>query len=480
MDERSDYRQPIPSKIPPATGIGSGLPIHQTTGWNTQEPITTHEPGESSRPSGAHDFASIRQAVRAASSSPDESSDAAAANLVGVSASPWDETSADREVLRVKLAWAKLMWLMAFLMVLLAVSYLVPFIAENTQYAITRGKQRAEYDFAKQHLAGDPLAQMSQAYQMVSQRVSPSVVHINTIASGSDVYLPTLSLQSPSRSRMPAEGQGSGFIVDAGGYVVTNYHVIRDAQRIQVALSDGRRVEGQIIGYDKETDLAVLKIKADKLIAAQWANSDDVNVGSLVWAVGSPFGLERSITSGILSAKHRAGLAGTPYQDFLQSDAAVNPGNSGGPLVDIQGRVLGVNTAIVGDAYQGISFAVPSNVAREVFERLRDDGLVRRGWLGVALDVPDREEAIKAGSTEGNGALVSQVVDGDGMQSPAAKAGIESGDIVIRWNDTPVDAPATLSNLVARTPVGSTASVVIARGGQQSTVEVVVGLRPSP
>lgn len=473
MDQRRDPSDDLPiGSLPTA-------PSPPTAPGNSADAAPRSATPNSALPSDVQ--ATAREATAARM---EEITELQASSLVGVSSSPWDEdaphSTSDREVLRVKLAWAKLLWLMAFLVVLLAVSYLVPFIAENTQYAITRGKQRAEYDFAKVHLADAPLAQMSLAYQMVSQHVSPSVVHINTVAAGSDMYLPGLPLRSPSRSRMPSEGQGSGFIVDAAGYVLTNYHVVRDAQRIQVSLSDGRRVEGQILGYDKETDLAVIRIQADKLIAATWADSDEVNVGSLVWAVGSPFGLERSITSGILSAKHRAGLAGTPYQDFLQSDAAVNPGNSGGPLVDIQGNVLGVNTAIVGDAYQGISFAVPSNVAREVFERLRDDGLVRRGWLGVALDVADRDEAIKAGSPDGKGALVSQVVDGDGETSPAAQAGIESGDIVIRWNDTPVDAPATLSNLVARTPIGSTASVVIARGGTQMTVEVTVGLRPLP
>src|SRR5690606_6488902 len=147
-----------------------------------------------------------------------------------------------------------------------------------------------------------------------------------------------------------------------------------------------RRVTGEVVSMDPETDLAVIRVDAGNLIAADWGDSDRTDVGALVWAVGSPFGLERTITSGILSAKHRAGLAGTPYQDFLQTDAAVNPGNSGGPLVNAQGNVVGVNTAIVGDAYQGISFAVPSNVAREVYERLRGDGEVRRGWLGVALD----------------------------------------------------------------------------------------------
>lgn len=394
---------------------------------------------------------------------------------------PLDRRDDDRqqtaEANRVRLAWAKLMWLLAFLAVLLAISYLVPYIAENTQYAITRGKQRAEHDFATEHLSGSPLSQMSRAYQMVSQAVGPSVVHIST--QGDENNLFTLPMGGSRNGRIPLDGQGSGFIVDPAGYILTNLHVIRDAREITVSLSDGRKMPAQIIGADRETDLAVLKIKADKLTAAQWGDSTELHAGALVWAVGSPFGLERSITSGILSATNRAGLAGTPYQDFLQTDAAVNPGNSGGPLVDIQGQVIGVNTAIVGDAYQGISFAIPSNVARQVFERIKDDGQVRRGWLGVRLDSITEEHATDIGLAEPTGAYVAEVVQQTGGGSPAAKAGILAGDVVMKWNGKAVSGPASLSTLVAATEVGSTATVVIYRDGQEITLEIVVGLRPA-
>jgi len=380
---------------------------------------------------------------------------------------------------RIHLAWAKLVWLLSFLAVALTMAYLVPFAAEQTQYAITRGKQRAEYEIASEHLSGSPLEQLSSAYQMISQRVGPSVVHINTIGPPQPIIasLP-LPGSGPIPRRSPLDGQGSGFVVDPEGYILTNYHVVREANEIRVALSDGRRVVGQVVGTDPETDLAVIRVDVGNLIAAEWGDSDETDVGALVWAVGSPFGLERSITSGILSAKHRAGLAGTPYQDFLQTDAAVNPGNSGGPLVNARGGVVGVNTAIVGDAYQGISFAVPSNVAREVYERLRGDGEVRRGWLGVALDSINRERAEELGVQEGLGALVAQVVKEDGKDSPAAAAGIRVGDIVLRWNDSPIKGPASLSNLVARTEVGTTAQVLLLRGGEEMTVEVAVGQRP--
>ena len=382
------------------------------------------------------------------------------------------------ETARIRLAWAKLLWLLSFLAVLLAISYLVPYIAENTQYAITRGHQRAEHDFAVEHLPGSPLSQLSQAYQMVSQVVGPSVVHISTqgsSASGSDML--TRPMWGPM-PRMPSDGQGSGCIVDASGYILTNYHVVRDAREINVHLADGRRVSGQIVGFDPLTDVAVLKIDADKLTPAEWGDSESAEVGALVWAVGSPFGLERTITSGILSAKHRAGLAGTPYQDFLQSDAAVNPGNSGGPLVNSDGKVIGINTAIVGDAYQGVSFAIPSSVAREVFERIRSDGEVRRGWLGVALEVVDDQRAQELGLPKTTGVYIINVVDHAKGGSPASKAGIQPGDVILRFNDAEVSSPAVLSTLVAKTEIGSKAKVVVFRDGNEVTLEATIGQRP--
>jgi len=382
------------------------------------------------------------------------------------------------ELLRVKMAWAKLLWLLVFLAILLAVAYTVPFLAEQTQYAITRGKQRAEHEIAEVELQGSPLKQISRSYQMVAKRVWPSVVHINTLGTESDLLSTGLPLRRPGFGRMPTEGQGSGFIADAEGHIVTNYHVIRDAREIVVSLGDGRRVPGKVIGYDKETDLALLKISSDKITPAIWGDSEQTEVGSLVWAIGSPFGLERSITSGILSQKHRAGMAGTPYQDFLQVDAAVNPGNSGGPLVDDEGRVVGVNTAIVGEGFQGIAFAIPSNEAREVYERLKGDGQVRRGWLGVALDTVTAARAKELKVPQARGAYVASVVDQPGLPSPAAEAGIQAGDVVIRWNESEVTDPAALSNLVARTSIGSKAVIIVIRDGQQSSLEVTVAERP--
>jgi serine protease Do len=392
---------------------------------------------------------------------------------------PLDRTEDDpriaaAEATRIRLAWAKLVWLLSFLAVLLAISYLIPFIAEQTQYAITRGKQRAEHEYAKQHIGESPIGDLSRAYQMVSQVVGPSVVHIST--QGNEA--PALPLTSfKLRPRGPMEGQGSGIIVEASGYILTNQHVINDAQQIQVSLADGRKLKAKLIGHDKATDLAVLKITADRLVPATWGDSEAVEPGALVWAIGSPFGLERTITSGILSAKHRAGLAGKPHQDFLQSDAAVNPGNSGGPLVDVKGQVIGINTAIVGEAYQGISFAIPSKVAREIYERLKAERVVRRGWLGVQLADVTPEQAEAAGLAQPSGVYISGIAElGEG--SPAARAGIQPGDIVLRWNDTAVNARADFSVLVGNTPIGSRAKVTVLRSGNELSLEVVVGERP--
>jgi len=392
---------------------------------------------------------------------------------------PLDRTEDDpriaaAEATRIRLAWAKLVWLLSFLAVLLAISYLVPFIAEQTQYAITRGKQRAEHEYAQKHIGESPIGDLSRAYQMVSQAVGPSVVHIST--QGSEA--PSLPLTSfRLRPRAPVEGQGSGIIVEASGYILTNQHVINDARQIQVSLADGRKLAAKLVGIDKATDLAVLKITADKLVPAKWGDSEAVEPGALVWAIGSPFGLERTITSGILSAKHRAGLAGKPHQDFLQSDAAVNPGNSGGPLVDARGHVIGINTAIVGEAYQGISFAIPSKVAREVYDRLKAEKVVRRGWLGVQLADVMPEQSQAAGLPQQTGVYISGIFEQE-EGSPAARAGIQPGDIVLRWNDTPVNARADFSILVGNTPIGSRAKVAVWRNGTEQVVEVMVGERP--
>ena len=348
-----------------------------------------------------------------------------------------------------------------------------PQLAERIQYGLSRGRQRAESEVAAVHLANLGLESLSQQYQLVSKRVGPSVVHIHVVADA-----PATPIGELTYRHREANGQGSGVVVDSAGYILTNHHVVQGAKDIHVSLSEGRRLKAEIVGRDPATDLAVLRVPADNLMAAEWGDSDRLEVGALVWAVGSPFGLQRSVTCGILSAKNRAGVAGRVYQELLQTDAAVNPGNSGGPLVDAQGRVVGINTAIMGDAFQGISFAIPSSVARRVYERLREKGSVERGWLGVGLDDVTEEEVsrLQLKSTEG-ARIVAVYADGT-SPSPAQRAGLQADDVVIRWNGVPIHDAATLSLRVAQTEIGSTAEALVIRKGREITVPLFVGSRP--
>lgn len=370
----------------------------------------------------------------------------------------------------------KLVWLLVMSIFLSTVIFIGPPLAEKFQYSLTRGKQQAKYEIASVALKDRPLEQISWASQMVSQRVVPSVVEVYT--QSSHVEEPKEDGASQFFHRRQSRGQGSGVIVDAEGYILTNYHVISNSNEVRVTLSNGRKgLPARVVGTDPLTDLAVLKIDADKLIAAKWGDSDEIDVGSLVWAVGSPFGLERSFTFGILSAKHRAGKAGTPFQDYLQSDAAVNPGNSGGPLVDSQGLVIGINTAIVGDTYQGVCFAIPSSVARNVYQRIKADGSVIRGWLGVQLDEVTPARAQELGLAEAKGVYVASLVE-NGLPSPAKKAGVKQGDVIVRWNDRATDTRIQLSQAVAGTDVGSKAALIVMRDGKELTLQVTVGRRP--
>jgi serine protease Do len=409
---------------------------------------------------------------------------------------PVGEVNYAHEMLRTQAAWSRLLWLLTVLAVLLGVSQFIPHMVEQTQYALIRGKQRAEYEQAGAVLQTSSLKDLSRAYQAIAQRINPSVVHIST-SDKSPLMMPIgSSWQGLDRMGPLSRGQGSGIVVDASGLILTNYHVITGggqveftlsggervqaqvASEIQVTLSDRRKLKASVIGIDPVTDLALLRIHATDLTPAEFADSDEVEMGAMVWAVGSPFGLERSITAGILSGKHRTELAGRPHQDFLQSDAAVNRGNSGGPLVDEQGRVVGINTAIVGDTFQGVSFAIPSNVAARVQQDLRSGRVVRRGWLGVQLDQLTEETAKSLGSPVTEGVLVNRLVDETGGESPAAKAGVEAGDIITHWNGQAVSTPAALSRLVAQSAIGSQAELRIVRRGTSEVLSIEVGERP--
>jgi serine protease Do len=275
------------------------------------------------------------------------------------------------------------------------------------------------------------------------------------------------------------QGQGSGVIVDEAGYIVTNEHVIKNAEpegpqpEIEVQLSDGRRERATVVGRDPLTDLAVLKINAGKLMPAPWGASDDLAPGDFVWALGSPFGLDHSVTFGIVSAKGRRELVGSAYQDYLQTDVAVNPGNSGGPLIDVRGQVVGINTAIVGSAYQGVSFAIPSRVARKVYEQIKEHGSVERGWLGVSLADLSHEVARKLSLEPGSGVVLLDVK----QNTPAAQAGLRNGDVVTAWAGSAVKSRIELMLAIADTPAESEVEVSLIRNKQPQTAKVLVGRR---
>jgi S1-C subfamily serine protease len=274
-----------------------------------------------------------------------------------------------------------------------------------------------------------------------------------------------------------ALGQGSGVIVDEAGYILTNNHVVQNARTINVKLSGNETRPAEVVGLDETTDLAVLKIPSGGLVAAEWGDSDALQVGSLVWAVGNPFGLDRSVSFGIVSAKNRRVIndRSSPYQDFLQTDAAVNPGNSGGPLVDSTGKIVGINTAIVGRSYSGISFSIPATIAKDVYQRLRESGKVERGYMGVALaDVSD-ELAAELGLKSRHGAIVMQV----GPRSPAAKAGIQVKDVIVEWDGQEVVDFTELTLLVGKTKIGSTVKIKLIRAGEPVELELTVEERPS-
>lgn len=357
---------------------------------------------------------------------------------------------------------------------ILAIVWQFPSFLERIEYARVHGRERAESDVARANLADGSPTDLSRLSGQIAKLVGPSVVHINTVRvvngrQASDEWANPFG----HLAQFQAEGQGSGVIVDPAGYIVTNNHVVDHAQQIEVHLSDGRKRQAEVIGTDPLTDIAVLKIEADSLVAAEWGDSDKLEVGALVWAIGNPFGLDRSVTMGIISAKGRPGT--NPFQNFLQTDAAVNPGNSGGPLVNIEGKIVGINTAIVGPSYQGVSFSIPSNEARKVYERLRTDGKVARGWLGVALTPLTPELAKQLGLRELRGAVIQGVVPG----GPAAKAGMQAGDVVVKWNNIAVENSLMLSPLVAGTKIGAAATATVLRDGKPIELQVDVEERPA-
>ncbi len=265
---------------------------------------------------------------------------------------------------------------------------------------------------------------------------------------------------------------GSGFIIDKDGYIVTNNHVIDNADKIVVILNDEKEFEAQIVGRDKNTDLALIKIESNhNLPVLRFGDSDALKVGQWVVAIGNPFGLEQTVTAGIVSAKGRV-IGSGPYDDFIQTDASINPGNSGGPLLNMKGEVIGINTAIVAGG-QGIGFAIPVNLAKNIIVQLKSTGEVTRGWLGVGIQDISEEVAEYYGIKEKKGVLVTEVFPGD----PADLAGIKPKDIILSVNGKSVDSARQLTGMIAEIRVGDTIQIKINRNGKTPTIDVKIAKR---
>lgn len=343
-----------------------------------------------------------------------------------------------------------------------AVAWFVgPRLVEEYYYAAAIGKARGEYENAVDQLEKAPLTDVSLAYQMVAQRIRPSVVSVKAYKA-KDV------------------GFGSGVVLSSDGYIMTNAHVVKGSEDFEIELFDRRRFEAKLVGVDPESDLAVLKIDANSLIPAAWGDSESIEVGSIVWAIGSPYEFTQTVTSGILSGKNRRGDAYHSKQTLLQTDAAVNPGNSGGPLVDIQGHVIGINTSIFGKTFQGISFAVPSSTAKFVFQQMVTKRTVTRGYLGVYPRGIDSSMAERMNLPDLEGASVIQVQTG----SPADTAGLRRGDVLRRWNGVPIRDYRQVFRYAESSPVGAAAKVDFWRINEagvlvEGSTEVVIGELPA-
>jgi len=326
----------------------------------------------------------------------------------------------------------------------------------------------------------------------MAERLLPAVVNISTtqrVDSDRGPAMPNLPEGSPfqeffdeffdrhGQRPMPGPRQatslGSGFIIDKGGYIVTNTHVIADADEVTVTLSDDTTLKAEIVGRDEKTDIALLKVdNGGDLPAVSWGDSDVSRVGDWVLAIGNPFGLGGSVTAGIISARARDINAG-PYDNFIQTDASINRGNSGGPLFNMDGNVIGINTAIFSPSggSVGIGFAVPANLAKQVISDLKEFGRTRRGWLGVRIQTVTPEIAESLGLDAAEGALVASVTPG----GPAKDAGLQAGDVILRFNDRAIEEMRQLPRIVAETSVGASVPVTVWRDGGESVFDVELG-----
>ncbi|MCF8091112.1 MAG: DegQ family serine endoprotease [Desulfotignum sp.] len=328
------------------------------------------------------------------------------------------------------------------------------------------------------------------SFSILAQQARPGVVNIQTVKTVQgggrvfehffgqpfgnregleEFFAPFFNQQPQSRKE---QSLGSGFIISRDGYIVTNNHVIKDADQIKVILHDKQEYDARIVGTDPMTDLALIKVDAKNLQPLKFGKSGEADIGSWVVAIGSPFGLEQTVTAGIISAKGRI-LGSGPYDDFIQTDASINPGNSGGPLLNMDGEVIGINTAIVRSG-QGIGFAIPSDLATGIIDQLIETQQVSRGWMGVAIQNITPELAEYYGIKDTGGVYVAKVYEGN----PAHEAGIEPGDVIISVNGEKIETSRDLTITIANLKVDETVDVKIIRDGSEKTVKVKLGKRP--
>jgi len=352
--------------------------------------------------------------------------------------------------------------------VLLFISMVLPAVA----YSVERGKSPVE---------------LSTAIIQVAKKNIPAVVHIE-VTGQQEVAIPSLPFnddpffrrffgvpQGPRKFKKETKGLGTGMIIDSQGHILTNYHVVGNANKIDVLLSNGGSFQAKLVGSDPKTDLAVIKILTKgQLPFVTFGDSDKVEVGEWVVAIGHPRGLDQTVTQGIISAKHRRGITDpSSYQDFLQTDAAINPGNSGGPLLNLRGEVVGVNTIIVSGSggFEGIGLSIPSNIAQHVAKLLITHGKVERGWLGLSAQDMTSEAAKNLAIEFRRGALIGDVI----KEGPAERAGIKKNDIVIAFQGKDITNAAMLRNEISLSPIGKDVRMVVLRAGKRQEIIVRIG-----
>ncbi|HKA39979.1 MAG TPA: Do family serine endopeptidase [Burkholderiales bacterium] len=334
--------------------------------------------------------------------------------------------------------------------------------------------------------APEPATQPVGSYSDAVRKAMPAVVNIFT---SQQVKRPRHPLMDdplfryffgdqPDSGTQRREGLGSGVIVSEQGYILTNHHVVESVDQIEIALSDSRKVSAKVVGTDPETDLAVLKIEVQKLPAITFARAEQLRVGDVVLAIGNPFGVGQTVTFGIVSGLGRSHLGIATFENFIQTDAAIHPGNSGGALVDVRGNLVGVNTAIYSQtgASMGIGYAIPVSIARQVMEQIIEKGSVTRGWIGVGVQDINKEVAESFKLPTAKGVLITQIERG----SPADKAGVKLGDVLVSVNGKAVGDTTTMLNLVAALRPGEQARVRVARNQEEAELTVTIGRRPRP